>query len=115
MEKILIFAALAVVLFLLISKMSGGDRISSEDARAKVAAGAMLLDVRTPAEFGSGHIEGAKNIPVQELDSRLNDVGSKDQTIVVYCRSGARSGRAQSILSANGYEDVHNLGPKSAW
>jgi len=87
------------------------------DAGAKeaVKAGAKLVDVRTPQEFAAGHIEGAINIPVQELDARLAEFGPKDGVVVVYCRSGARSATAKSRLEAAGYKTVHNLGAMSNW
>jgi phage shock protein E len=113
--KVVAILAVLFVFFLIIAKSAGGKRISGQEARAKVADGALLLDVRTPAEFGAGHIDGARNIPVQSLKGRFKEVGGKDQTIVVYCRSGARSGQAMSLLKAAGYGDVHNLGPQTAW
>ncbi len=62
------------------------------DAKAKVASGATLLDVRTRDEFASGHVKGALNIPVQELGQRLSEVPRG--AVVVYCRSGGRSASA---------------------
>jgi phage shock protein E len=85
------------------------------EARKLVGAGAQLIDVRSPSEFADGHIEGAVNIPVAELESRLGEVAAKETPIVVYCRSGHRSRRAADVLKAHGWKDVHNLGPKSAW
>ncbi len=104
--------AVIVVLAILASQFMGGG-IKSEEAHAKVADGATLLDVRSPAEFKSGHIKGAINIPVQELEGRLGEV-PKGAEVVVYCRSGARSSRAAGVLNKNGYT-AHNLGPMSAW
>ncbi|MBM4381231.1 MAG: rhodanese-like domain-containing protein [Deltaproteobacteria bacterium] len=65
------------------------------DAGAKeaVKAGAKLAGVRTPQEFAAGHIEGAINIPVQEMDARLAEFSPKDGVVVVYCRSGAQRHR----------------------
>jgi len=87
----------------------GGDK----EAKTALQAGARLVDVRTPGEFGGGHLTGAINIPVSELPQRLREVGAKDQPIVVYCASGARSARAKSLLQAAGYTHVHNLGAMS--
>lgn len=89
--------------------------VSGDQAREMVASGATLVDVRTPEEFASGHIEGAMNIPVQHLERRLGDLPNKQATIVVYCRSGSRSARAEKILRAAGYEHIHNLGAMSRW
>jgi rhodanese-related sulfurtransferase len=90
-------------------------KTSPADARALVANGALLLDVRTPGEYGMGHIEGAKNIPVDELGRRIPEVGAKDRPVVVYCRSGARSARAVAMLKQAGYARVEDLGPMSRW
>ena len=91
--------------------------ISSEQAHALVEKqGALLLDVRTPEEFAAGHVEGATNIPVQELESKLTAFpAKKDQHVVVYCRSGARSARATEILKTAGYANAVDLGGISNW
>lgn len=67
-----------------------------------------LLDVRTVSEFSSGHLEGAVNIDVAKLSSRLDEVPT-DKTILVYCRTGARSARASNLLVDAGYMDVYNM------
>ena len=92
----------------------GGNNETREEAHRMVEEGALLLDVRTPGEFSGGHLDGAINIPVQELGGRLDEV-AKDRPVVVYCRSGARSERARQMLVANGVEKVLNLGGMSAW
>jgi rhodanese-related sulfurtransferase len=92
-----------------------GRELQGDDARKLVSAGARLLDVRSPEEYAHGHLPGAINIPVQELDRRLAEVGPADHDLVVYCRSGHRSGRATEILRQHGFTKVHNLGPMTAW
>ena len=97
---------------------SGGDTTATAEvdgARAHelVASGATLLDVRTPEEFAAGHIDGAVNVPVDEVGSRLSGI-PHDEPVVVYCHSGRRAARAAQTLSQNGYQ-VYNLGPMSAW
>jgi phage shock protein E len=92
-----------------------GREIQGDDARKLVAAGAGLLDVRSPEEYARGHLPGALNVPVQELDRRVAEVGRADRELVVYCRSGHRSARATEILRQHGFSKVHNLGPMSAW
>lgn len=74
----------------------------------------VLIDVRTPEEFNSGHIAGAINIPVQELPQRLAEVPT-GQPVVVYCRSGSRSATAAQILDEAGYEAVYDLGGVIQW
>ena len=71
---------------------------------------ALIVDVRTPAEFRAGHFPGARNIPLADLSKRLDEFGDKDSTIVVYCRSGNRSGVAKKILQSAGYPRVFNGG-----
>lgn len=78
------------------------------------AASHLLIDVRTPEEFASGHIEGAINIPVESLSQRLNEV-PKDSALVVYCRTGNRSATAAQILVTAGYGPVYDLGGIQAW
>jgi len=88
---------------------------SGRDARRLVEQGALLLDVRTPGEYADRHLPGAVNIPVQELAARLGEVGAKDRSVVVYCRSGHRSANAAAMLRQAGYAQVHDLGAMSRW
>jgi rhodanese-related sulfurtransferase len=74
------------------------------------ASGAIVVDVRTPAEYKDGHLKGAINLPLQTLGNNLNKL-KKDQVIITCCRSGSRSGMAKRMLKANGFEQVHNGGP----
>lgn len=72
-------------------------------------AGAVLLDVRTPAEVAKGMAsESAVNVPLQELPQRLSEV-PKDKDLLVYCRSGKRSMAASKFLVENGYTRVFNI------
>jgi phage shock protein E len=85
------------------------------EAKKLVADGALLLDVRTVEEFAERHLDGAKNIPVGELEKRLAEVGDKNRTVVVYCRSGRRSETAKGILLKAGWKRVENAGGIDAW
>ncbi len=76
--------------------------------------GALLLDVRTRDEFQERHIDRALNIPVQELANRLGELGPKQRPIVVYCRSGARSALATTLMKNAGY-DVLDIGGIGNW
>ena len=76
----------------------------------KNAAGAVLLDVRTPQEYREGHIPGSQNVPLQQLDKVEEVTENKDTVLYVYCRSGARSRQAVSLLNHMGYTNVHNIG-----
>lgn len=76
---------------------------SYQDRFAGGREGHLLIDVRTPAEFASGHIAGAVNIPVDELASRLSEV-PQGQPVVVYCRSGNRSATGITDFGAGGLQ-----------
>jgi phage shock protein E len=95
------------------SPAAAAPRIDGAEAHRLVAAGALLLDVRSPDEFSDGHIEGAVNIPVDQVDARLSSL-PRDKPIVVYCAMGSRSARAATLLAAAGF-DVKNLGPMASW
>ncbi len=73
-------------------------------------SGAVLLDVRTPEEYRSGHIPGSKNIPLQTLDKAESVAENRDKALYVYCQSGARSRQAAGVLKQMGYTNVHNIG-----
>ncbi len=75
----------------------------------------LLLDVREPYEFQAGHLEEARHIPLQQLPRSIDQL-PKEAEIVVYCRSGGRSARAQQFLMSHGFEKVKNLaGGMMAW
>ena len=71
---------------------------------------ASVVDVRTPGEYLEGHYPGAINIPLNELQNRLEEFKELKTPIVAYCRSGARSGMAVSLLKQNGFSEVYNGG-----
>ncbi len=91
-------------------------KIAPADYQTQFGAGAehLLLDVRTPEEFASGHIAGAVNISVEQLAGRLSEV-PQDKPVVLYCRSGNRSGQAAQILEQAGYTQIYDLGGIVAW
>jgi rhodanese-related sulfurtransferase len=97
------------------AKPAGPTKVDGAKAKELVSGGAVLLDVRTQGEFDGGHIDGAKLIPVQELSSRMDDVGAKDKPVVVYCASGMRSARAANMLAQAGYGEVYDLGAMGNW
>ena len=71
---------------------------------------AFLLDVRSPQEYGGGHIPGSRNIPLQSIDRISSIVENKDAPLFIYCHSGARSRQAASVLKHMGYSNVKNIG-----
>jgi phage shock protein E len=74
----------------------------------------LLIDVRTPEEYASGHIQNAINISLETLQARLGEV-PKGTPVVVYCRTGNRSASAAQILVDDGYQLVFDLGGIQDW
>ena len=71
----------------------------------------VMIDVRTDEEWNAGHIEGAIHIPLSEIERDIENYKiSKDEEILLYCRSGNRSGRAKVILDELGYTNTTNIG-----
>lgn len=77
------------------------------DLKAIIEQGAFLVDVREPGEFAGGTAKGAVNIPLGSVVAELNKFKGKEN-IVVFCRSGNRSGQAKTILEQNGFNNVIN-------
>ena len=75
-----------------------------------LASGGIIIDVRSEAEFYSGHIKNSLNIPLGDLPSKLDCLKGKDQVIITCCASGIRSAGAQKLLSSKGYTNVVNGG-----
>lgn len=71
--------------------------------------GAIIVDVRSAAEFKQGSRPGSLNIPLGDLNSRYKEL-DKDKTIVLCCASGSRSGMAVGILKSHGFANVINAG-----
>ncbi len=68
-----------------------------------------IIDVRTAAEYRSGHVEGSQNIPLNQINNNVNKLAKKDIPIVLCCASGMRSGRATRILRKHGLK-AYNAG-----
>lgn len=83
--------------------------IKTVDFRELFNGGAVILDVRTPAEFKTGHIAEAVNIPLQELSSRMKKL-DVERPIVTCCASGMRSASAKTILKQNGFQAYNGGG-----
>ena len=109
-KQSLLKVVLGVFLFGIYSCGNLNGQTGSTDLQAAVKDGALLVDVRTPEEYASGHVEGSVNIPLGELSERLDELKSKDQSIVVFCQSGGRSAQAKKLLEEKGYAAVVNGG-----
>ncbi len=79
------------------------------DYKALIKSGATIIDVRSKAEYQSGHINGSINIPLDNLTSQIGKL-KKDKPIITCCASGMRSAGAKSILKSNGFNEVYNGG-----
>lgn len=93
--------------------------ITAADLAARLKAGEqpVIVDVRTPEEFATGHINGAKLAPLQTVETEVKALGlAKGQEIILVCRSGNRSAQAYQILAQQGYANLRNMeGGMIAW
>jgi len=110
MENPMFFGALAAVLIAWVAYKFYMKKKTLELVQAKLSEGAGVVDVRTREEFDGGHFQGARNIPLQELQERIHEMGDKNQALILYCASGARSAMARRYLQRAGYTDVVNAG-----
>jgi uncharacterized membrane protein YdjX (TVP38/TMEM64 family) len=113
-KGLLALALLAVVAFLprLIGTLRRGPMMETEDLRQRLDAGKdlLVLDVRTPGDFvgEQGHIDGAMNIPVEELQQRMAELGDHlEHPVAIVCRTDRRSAKAALLLTEEGFADVH--------
>nr|WP_162046536.1 rhodanese-like domain-containing protein [Vibrio taketomensis] len=105
--KLLSQLSLAILLTSTTASVYASQR--ADTAWQLIDQGAMIVDVRTPGEFAAGHLDNAINYPLAELDRHFQNV-DKSRHIVVYCRSGNRSGIAYDYLIEQGFTRVHNGG-----
>ena len=106
--SIAIIAGIVFVVFFAWKRLSF---VSAEVARKQLAEGAVVIDVRSPEEFRSGHVPNAVNIPLGELRESLpRRVKDKSQVLLLHCLSGGRSGIAKQQIKGMGYQNVFNLG-----
>jgi rhodanese-related sulfurtransferase len=72
--------------------------------------GAIVLDVRSKAEYDNGAIPGSKHIPLQQVNSKIEDIKKWNKPVICCCASGMRSGSASAILESNGVESMNGGG-----
>lgn len=98
---------------------AAGGTVSQQELLAALRSGSppIVLDVRTPGEFASGRVPGARNVPVAELAARADEIAAdRSAEVVVYCERGPRARQAQAALSSAGFTNVRHLeGDMSAW
>ena len=72
-----------------------------------MASGAIIIDVRSAGEFSTGHIKGSKNIPLETILSKIEDLKKINKPVIACCASGMRSGLATRTLKSNGIEAIN--------
>ena len=97
---------LCVLAFLFLKKKF----FDNTDYKSMLNEGGVVIDVRSEAEFYSGHIENSLNLPLSEISSKIEQLNDKNQPIITCCASGIRSAAAAKILRAKGYSNVVNGG-----
>ena len=90
-------------------------RVDGATAKSLAAAGAKVVDVRTAEEFASGHVPGAINIPYDQIARRASEIGPPSTQVLLYCRTGRRSGIAADALDRAGYKKVFDFRTVTAW
>lgn len=107
----LITLVVAIVLLTLLKRLG---QVSPASAKAYLAGGALVIDVRSPGEFASGHLRNAINIPLAEIETAVpRRVKDKSKVLLLHCQSGMRSGVASKKLKRLGYAHTYNLGSYS--
>jgi rhodanese-related sulfurtransferase len=89
-------------------------QLTPVQAGAALAEGALAVDVREPEEWTAGHVDGSLWIPLGELQARAGEL-PRDRSLVIVCRSGARSGYAADALVTAGYDASNLAGGLHAW
>ena len=109
----------AMVVWPSIGKLMGGGRDigTLEATRLMNSGNALVLDIRDTGEFNGGRIPKSKNIPLAEIDKRVDEIAKfKDKPVIVACRSNNRAGSAAKLLKQQGFADVYQLaGEFVAW
>lgn len=107
-KAIWIIIVVVIAAFLLVRRLS---QVNPATAREWLNKGALVIDVRSEAEYRDQHLPGTINIPVDRLgDEIARQAPNKEQPLLLHCRSGTRSGMGTSALKKMGYQHVFNLG-----
>ena len=120
-EKLLVAVALVsggMLLWPFVRRTTGGPWVNPSHATHLInREDALVVDVREPNEYASGHVLGAKNVPLARLAAGAGEqLKRKDRPLIVYCDGGERSGKAASVLKREGFTRVLNLsGGLKAW
>ena len=116
---LLVARQLCVVSWLLERLVKAKNRperlITGAEARRLIADGALLIDVRSPKEFGSGHLPGAVNVPIDAFEGHVRGLLDKRREMILYCSGGVRCNKAAVLLRQAGGRGVHQLGTLQRW
>ena len=107
-----------MLLWPLVRRTTGGPWVNTTQATHLInREDALIVDVRNPDEFATGHVLGAKNVPLARLDATGGDLAKrKDRPVIVYCDGGERAAKAAAALRKHGFARVMNLsGGIGAW
>lgn len=111
-NALMVMGTLGVGAYLVYSEIENvklrGTKLSVSQFTQKVNADAQLIDLRSHDEFHAGHIAGAKNIPMDELENSLGTL-KKDHAVVLYCNMGVNSAKALKTLKSAGFTDLGHL------
>lgn len=80
------------------------------DIKEAVAKGGQIVDVRSPGEFAGGNVKGSINIPLNTVESKLEDIKKLKEPVILCCASGGRSGQATRFLQAKGVNCINGGG-----
>jgi len=109
----------AMLLWPYVRRAGGGPTVSAAQATQLInREDALVIDVRDPGEYGTGHILGAKNVPLSRIDAAGSEIAAKrkDKPVIVYCDNGNRSTKAVAALKSQGFGKVVSLsGGLGAW
>lgn len=108
----------AMLIYPMVRRSAGGPWVNTIEATHMInREDALVIDVRDAAEYAKGHILGARNIPLAQIDARLADLEKhKAKPLIVHCESGSRSGNAVALMRGKGFERAVNLsGGIGAW
>ena len=112
-----VLLALSAVAYEISRGRSGGQAVGPMDAVRLLNQGALMLDVRTKAEYDGGHVIDAKHVPQDEIAQSAETLKKyRDKVVIACCESGMRSGAAARVLRAQGFTKVVNLrGGLQSW
>jgi len=85
------------------------EQYTCEFLKEKLSEGGQLIDVRSTVEFSQGALNGAINMPIDSFKQLMKTIDNT-KPVLLYCRTGARSGMVKKYLDQLGYQQVHNIG-----